>query len=516
VERRNDPALENDPFSDPELPWYETRFFGRLLTILCPPVGLWLLWRHRGLSRTRKIIGTVLTALYAVPYSALAVWLLTVMGMVSLEFRGGFGPSIVRKKTLSNYYLLTNNRQDQKSRTAVPTAPAGESPYWTDFRGPNRDGVYEEQPILTNWPARGPRLLWQQPIGGGYASFVVAEGRAFTIEQRHEEEAVTAYDVQTGLELWACTYPAMFTEWMGGDGPRATPVYRRGLVYSLGALGQLRCLGAATGKVLWEKNVLADTGSANLTYGMAASPLVIGEKLVVLAGHETKGKSVVAYHRLTADRIWSALDDQQAYTTPALVTLAGRAQLLVVSSRRAMGLSADDGKLLWEYPWRVQHGNAIAMPVQVATNRLFLSAGYGAGCVLVEVNGTNDVFTVREVWRNQNLRNKFNSSVFWQGCLYGLDEGVLTCLDTRTGERRWRDGRYNYGQLLLASGHLIILSGDGELALVRASPERRVEIARVQALRGKTWNVPALSQGRLLVRNAADMACFDLRPPRMR
>ena len=499
------------------MPWYRTRFFGRLITGLFPPLGLWLLWQHPGLSRRQKTVGTILAALYGLPYTALVIWVLTLIGLVSLEFRGGFGPSLVRKKTLPNYYLLDSDRADQKNRAAVPSAGPGlETPYWTDFRGPHRDGIYDEQSILTNWPARGPRLLWRQPIGGGYASFVVAGGRVFTIEQRREDEAVTAYDLETGQELWAYAYRASFSEWMGGDGPRATPLYHQGLVFSLGALGDLCCLGAANGKVLWQKNILADNASANLKYGMATSPLVADEKLIVLAGQETQGKSVVAYHRLTADRIWSVLNDRQAYTTPMLVTLADRRQVLAVSASRAMGLAPEDGKLLWDYPWQVQYGNAISMPVLVATNRFFLSDGYGAGCVLIEVARTNGAFVAREVWRNRNMKNKFNASVFWQGNLYGLDEGVLTCLDARTGERRWRDGSYGYGQMLLASGHLIILTGDGELALVRATPERRQEVAHARGLSGKTWNVPALRQGRMLVRNATAMACFDLRPPRPR
>lgn len=505
----------DEPAGDPDLPWFQTTFIRRFITAVCPPLGVWLLWKNPDRSRRQKIAGSILAASYCLPYTVLLLWLLSLAGIIEFEFKGGFGPSIVRHRTAPNYYLLETHRSSQSESAAVPAPLATtEAPYWTDFRGPRRDGVYDQQPVITNWPSRGLKTLWRQPVGGGYASFVVAEGRAFTIEQRRTEEFVTAYDLETGRELWVHAYPAFFSEWMGGDGPRATPVYNLGLLYSMGAQGDLCCLGAANGKLLWRKNILADNSSSNLTYGIATSPLIVDDRIIVLAGGETRGRSVIAYHRLTGDKVWSALDDKQAYMTPLLATLAGRRQVVVVTSRRAVGLAPEDGALLWEYPWQAQHN--IGVPVIVGTNRFFLSAGYGAGCALVEVSATNGGFVARQVWRNRNMRNKFNPAVFAQDHIYGLDEGVLACVDARTGERRWRQGRYGYGQLLLASGNLIVLGGEGELALVRAVPDGWHEVSRIRALSGKTWNIPAMSQGRLLVRNSAEMACFDLRPTKPR
>ncbi len=149
--------------------------------------------------------------------------------------------------------------------------------YWTDFRGPHRDGVYSESPSRPTGPARDCRRLWRQPIGGGFASFSFGEGRAYTIEQRRDKEAVTAYDPDTGREIWAFTYPASFDEPLGGPGPRATPVYRDGLVYSLGANGDFYCLDAKTGKPKWSKNILADNGTRNIHWAMAGSPLIVGQ-----------------------------------------------------------------------------------------------------------------------------------------------------------------------------------------------------------------------------------------------
>jgi outer membrane protein assembly factor BamB len=177
-------------------------------------------------------------------------------------------------------------------------------------------------------------------------------------------------------------------------------------------------------------------------------------------------------------------------------------------------LDPDDGKVLWEFPWKVQNDNAIAQPIIVSTNRFVLSAGYGTGSALIEVSEAQGKWSVHEVWRNKSLKNKFTSSVYWNGFIYGLDEEILTCLDATTGERKWKEGRYGYGQPLLASGHLVILSATGELALVKADPGAYVELSRFQAIKGKTWNHPAIGDGKIFVRNASEMACFDISPAR--
>jgi outer membrane protein assembly factor BamB len=176
-----------------------------------------------------------------------------------------------------------------------------------------------------------------------------------------------------------------------------------------------------------------------------------------------------------------------------------------------MGLKIEDGSMLWQFPWTIQMNNRnIAQPIILSTNRFLLSGGYGTGGVAVEITPTEKGFLAREVWRNKNLKNKFTSSVFRQGHVYGLDEDILTCIDAETGERKWKEGRYDYGQVLLASGQLIVLCGNGDLAVVQATPEKHEELTRFPAIAGKTWNHPALGGGFLLVRNAVEMACFDI------
>ncbi|HSC29394.1 MAG TPA: PQQ-binding-like beta-propeller repeat protein [Vicinamibacterales bacterium] len=413
------------------------------------------------------------------------------------------------------------------SQPAAPSAPPGDVPvppvagaapparlepaaFWTSFRGPRRDGHYDEQPIRTDWPEGGLQPIWKQPVGGGYASFVVARGRAFTIEQRGEEEVLAAYDVATGRELWTSRWTAAFREFMGGDGPRATPTWADGRVYVLGAEGELRSVDETSGKVQWRTNILHDAGASNLQWGMAASPLIVGDTVVVLPGG-SNARSVAAYDRGTGKRVWAALGDQQAYSSPMLVTLAGVRQILVFSASRLMGLTPDAGEVLWEYPWKTQFDIHASQPLVVGDSRVFLSSGYGTGAAVLELTQADGRFSVREVWRNIRMKNQFTSSVLHEGFIYGLDESILACVDAATGDLKWKGGRYGYGQVVLASGHLIVLTEDGDLALVRATPDRHDEIVRFPALEGKTWNHPAMADGLLLVRNIREMAAYDLR-----
>ncbi|MBA3296327.1 MAG: PQQ-binding-like beta-propeller repeat protein [Acidobacteria bacterium] len=402
--------------------------------------------------------------------------------------------------------------------TAAPDTPALSTPalstpappYWTDFRGPSRDGHYRQRPVLTSWPAGGPKPIWKQPIGGGYASFVIADGRAFTIEQRGAEEVVTAYDVGTGRELWTNKWTATFQEVMGGDGPRATPTWHDGKVFALGGAGEMRTIEASTGRTVWRTNILTDAAASNLQWGMSAAPLVVGNTVVVLPGGRG-GQSVVAYNAASGRRAWAALDDQASYSSPMLVTVAGVKQIVLFTATRLVGITPDRGELLWELPWKTQYEVNASQPVLIGADRLFISTGYGTGAAAIELSQAGGRFSVREVWRSNRMKNQFTSSVLHDGFLYGLDESILACLDAATGELKWKGGRYGYGQVMLADGHLIVLTESGELALVRASPAKHEELVRFPVLDGKTWNHPAMSDGYLLVRNINEMAAFDLR-----
>ena len=337
---------------------------------------------------------------------------------------------------------------------------------------------------------------------------MVAEGKAYTIEQRRGQEVVAAYDINNGRELWTQKWNAEFND-STGDGPRATPTWDNGRIYALGATGELRSLDANTGSVFWGKNILSDNQAKNLPWAMAAAPLIVDDKVIVLPGG-TSGKSVVAYNKMTGAPVWRVLNDTQAYVSPMLVDLAGRRQIVVVSASRVVGLTPEKGELLWEYPWDTDMGINVSQPIMVDRNRFFISSGYGKGAALVEVKGSGNSLTASTVWENKNMKNKFNSSVLHNGYVYGLDEGILVCLDVNTGERKWKEGRFGYGQIILTNGHLIVSSDQGEVALLKATPEKYTEVARFSAVQGQTWNYPAIASGRLLVRNSTEMAAYDI------
>ncbi|HUE83680.1 MAG TPA: PQQ-binding-like beta-propeller repeat protein [Pyrinomonadaceae bacterium] len=506
--------------------WYQSPVVLIIASILFPPLGLFLLWRRGHTPIATKVLASLALVVLAGGY----LYLINSLRTSSYE---------------DHYTVLEQHRAQQQEvpaesgsapaqeQPAENTAPAQTAPaedpsgaagasenaaetaaahasrnYWTNYRGPNRDGRYEEMKIATNWSAQGLPVVWKQPIGLGYASFVVADGRAYTIEQRRRQEVVAAYDLATGREVWTQSWNAEYTD-STGDGPRATPTWDNGRLYALGATGELRCLDGKTGAVVWGKNILKDNQAQNLPWAMAASPLIVDEKVIVLPGG-SGGKSIVAYNKMTGAPIWRVLDDRQAYVSPMLVTLGGRRQIMVVSATRILGLAPENGSLLWSHPWATDMGINVSQPILVDKNRFFISSGYGKGAALIELTGSGNGFTARTIWENINMKNKFNSSVLHQGHVYGLDEGILTCVDVNTGERKWKGGRYGYGQVLLADGHLIVMSDSGELVLVRATPEQHSEVARFTALEGKTWNYPALAGGRLLVRNATQMACYNI------
>ena len=512
--------------SQESAPWYSSLTGLIAASLLIPPLGLAMLWTRRDVATSRKILGTLCIALLGVGYVYLfAAWRRSSANEAVYDaVEQHRAQQAAGAPAPSDQSAAPANAAQLPASAASPVAAgsAGSGPaaapetaaahasrnYWTNFRGPNRDGRYDEMQVLTQWPAGGLTPIWKQPIGVGYASFVIADGRAFTIEQRRGQEVVTAYDVASGREQWKQGWNALYSD-ETGDGPRSTPTWDDGRIYALGATGELRCLDAKTGAVAWGRNILTENQASNLSWAMAASPLVVDDKVIVLPGG-ANGKSVVAYNKLTGAPVWKSQNDPQAYVSPMLATLAGRRQIVVVSSSRVMGLAPEDGSLLWSSSWDTDMGINVSQPIIVDKNRLFISSGYGKGAALIEITGGGKNFEARKVWENINMKNKFNSSVLHEGHIYGLDEGILTCLDVNTGERKWKGGRYGYGQVILASGHLIVSSDSGELALVKATPQQYVEVARFAALEGKTWNYPAIAGGRLLVRNANQMAAYNI------
>ena len=383
------------------------------------------------------------------------------------------------------------------------------------FRGRNGDGVYPDAGLARSWPPL-PRIRWKQPVGGGHSGIAVAGNAAITLEQRGEYETIVCYDRDSGAQRWHFSYPARFqhSEPMGGDGPRTTPVIVDGTVISLGATGELVCLDGATGNKIWQTNILQDNGAKNLEWGLAASPLVLGSLLIVTPGidpRNNRGQAVAAYDRLTGEKRWANGRYPAAYASPMRVVLGGLEQVLVFDGAGLGGYHPADGSELWRYPWVSDMGMNSAQPLWLGDNRLFVSSEKANGCALIEVRlEPTGVWEVRELWKTRALAARFSNMVSHGGMVYGLSDGRLTCVDLATGQRRWRDGNYGNGQIILTGSLLLITAESGDVALVAADPDRWHELGRMTVFSHRTWNVPALAGRHLFLRNHREMACLEL------
>jgi outer membrane protein assembly factor BamB len=504
------------------------RILAIIASVILPPLGLVLLWIQpfkRGMLP--RLSEVALRLAFSLVLVILTFAYLSALGLLHVEMSGGgiAQPFVTFRNSEDDQTALEAHRSEQHAAVEpalapiAPEAPPAASdppavteatgPSWIDFRGPNREGSYTDGAIRTSFPVEGPERLWRQPIGGGYATFVIANGRAFTIEQRRHREVVTAYELHTGREVWTQGWQALFSETMGGDGPRATPVWDSGRVYALGAAGDLVVLDAASGKRVWSKNILVENKAENVYWGMSNAPLIVEEKVIVTPGGPN-GRSVVAYNKHTGEYLWGELDDRAAYTSPMLMTLAGKRQIVLATATRVVGLAVEDGKLLWEFPWVTNQGINSAQPIATDENHLFVSAGYDHGSVLLEITPVAEGLSARPAWESKSMKNRFNSSVLYDHHIYGFDEGIFACIDARTGERKWKGGRYGYGQALLAGDHILVLTETGEVVILKATPESHQEVASFSAIEGKTWNHPAIAGGILLVRNAREMAAYRI------
>ena len=397
-----------------------------------------------------------------------------------------------------------------KPEAASPNQPAETVPLREDafpqFLGPERSGVLAGIPLRRDWERSPPETIWRQPIGLGWSGFAVSGQHALTQEQRREDELVVCYALQTGHALWAHTNRVRFSEALGGDGPRATPTLHKGRVYAMGGTGILDCLEEATGQLLWTRDVLRENHLSNLTWGKSCSPL-LAHDLVVVTGGEEPGETLLAYEAATGKPVWQAGRDRASYCSPLLASVCDREQILMVNGHSVTGHDPHNGKILWEYPWPAEFAKA-TQPLVVDTNRVLIAAGYGVGCVMLKIDrSAPGAWSAVALWKNRNLKPKFTNLVRRGHYVYGLDEGVLTCVNLEQGNREWKEGRYGHGQVLLVDDLLLIQAESGD---VEITPEKPGERARFPALHGKTWNNPALLRDLLLIRNDHEAACYRL------
>ncbi len=378
---------------------------------------------------------------------------------------------------------------------------------WPGFRGPKRDNVILGVGIETDWSQSPPVELWRKPIGPAWSSFAVNGSRIYTQEQRGEEEMVSCYDLNTGDLVWRHGDSARFWESNAGAGPRATPSLSNGRVYTFGATGIVNALEARDGSVVWSRNAASDTKEKIPSWGFAASPLVFGDLLIAA----TAGV-LVAYEIDTGDLRWIGPTDGWGYSSPHLAAIDGVTQIMLLNGTGAISVAPVDGKVLWQHEWK---SDGIVQPAVIAGSDVLIGSGSGGvevGMRRIAVRHDSGGWRVEERWTSNGLKPYFSDFVVHKGHAFGVDGSILSCIDLTDGKRKWKGGRYGAGQLVLLSDQdvLLVLSEQGELALVNATPDQFTELAKFPALESKTWNHPVLVGDVLLIRNAEEMVAFRL------
>ncbi len=390
------------------------------------------------------------------------------------------------------------------TEAAKPVTPVAEARVdWPGFRGAKRDGVVRGVKIKTDWSASPPVQLWRRSVGPGWSSFAVNGDLVYTQEQRGDNEVVSCYKESTGQPVWTHSDKARFFESNAGAGPRGTPTISNGRVYSFGATGILNVLDARNGSVIWSRNVANETNTKIPFWGFSSSPLVVGDIVIVAAAGQ-----LVAHETANGNRRWVGPTAGGSYSSPHLVTINGVAQVLMTSDGRLTSVALADGKQLWQHEW---NANSIVQPALTADGNVLITS-QEAGIRRISLTNNAGAWSVAERWTSNGLKPYFNDFVVHKGHAFGFDGRILSCIDLNDGQRKWKGGRYGNGQLVLLPDQdlLLVLSEEGELALVQARSDQFTELAKFPAIQGKTWNHPVLVGDLLLVRNAEEMAAFRL------
>ncbi|HLJ09585.1 MAG TPA: PQQ-binding-like beta-propeller repeat protein, partial [Planctomycetaceae bacterium] len=387
---------------------------------------------------------------------------------------------------------------------------------WPGFRGDQRDGIVRGVRLLTDWEAVPPKLLWRRRIGPAWSSIAVVGDRLYTQEQHGPLEAVVCLDAASGRTLWSHHDTARHEDGQGEAGPRATPTFAENRIFALGAKGKLNCLDPVSGDRKWSRDIAVDAGTQAPVWGFASSPLVVGDLVVVFAGSEISDsqRNLLAYHRDSGELVWSAAAGRSGYSSAHRALLGDSEQVLFVSDGGIFAFELSSGAALWQHAAESANFGIprVVQPRIIGANAILFDAGPDAGTTLVSLAGDGTSWTSTKRWVSRQLKPSFNDFVIHDRAMYGFDGRVFTCLDLETGKRRWKEGRYGSGQVLLLEDQplLVVITDEGQVVLVAANPEEHKELGRFQAVEGKTWNHPAIAHGRLYIRNAAEIACYEL------
>lgn len=398
---------------------------------------------------------------------------------------------------------------------------------WPQYRGPSGDGRSPEKLVL---PMGGvaPKQVWKTPSEGGFSSFAVAGGRAFTLSLKDAEgakqESIVALDAKTGKELWFA--PLNFPKYdgggdsgtnenKGGDGPRSTPTTDGTTVFTNSSQLAVRAFDAATGKMVWTRDLLKDHAGRNIQWQNAASPLLEGGLLYVAGGGA--GESLLALNPKDGAVVWKAFDEKMTHATPVATTIFGQRQIIFFLQSGLLAVEPKTGKELWRYPFEYKVSTAAS--AVVAGDIVYCSAGYGVGAGAVKITSEAGAWKATEIYRmrgNKPLANHWSTPVVKDGYLYGMFQfkeygsGPVKCVDIKTGEVKWEKPGFGPGQVMLAGDKVLALSDAGELVVIAADPAGYKEVARAKILDGKCWTTPILSNGQVFARSTKEAVCVDV------
>jgi outer membrane protein assembly factor BamB len=381
---------------------------------------------------------------------------------------------------------------------------------WPQFRGENRDGVSPEKGLLANWPEAGPKEVWRRTIGEGYSAISVVGDRLYTMYSGEHEgtpvEFAAAFDAASGEELWRSPLGEKYdTEF--GNGPRATPTVDGDTVYVLDSHGRFVALKTKDGSERWGVSLQGDFGAKQPGWGFSSSALVDGDQVVLEAGGP-EGKSYVALDKKTGEVKWTYGDGGPGYNSAIVVEISGKKGYVYVIGDK-LNCVDENGAALWSHPW--PRGETHASPLFVAPDKIFASGAEGVGGALIRVAKKDGETQVEEVWTTRFMRNHFSSSIVHDGHIFGFDNATLKSISVDDASLAWAKRGLGKGSLIYADGKLFVLSDRGQLLMVEATPEGYVERGSVQALEGRSWTAPTLSNGRLYLRNHTEMVVYDLK-----
>lgn len=481
-------------------------------TVLTPVV---LMWSLPAVCTASVLWLTITqTASAAISYSGLAVIILLSWSpgpLMRMEGLAGDGSADVywRWSASAEDRFLTNLPESVDPPEQAAETLEAQPGDWSAFRGPTGDGKAPGLVIETDWQKHPPVEKWRHPIGPGWSSMLIIGDRLFTQEQRGEIEATTCYSADTGEQLWVDETEVRFEEALGGVGPRATPAFGDGRIYSMSAVGRLDCFNALTGDEIWSRELAQDYEASVPVWGFSVSPLFYEGAVYVFV--DGKEKAMLALNAETGEELWSSDVGGESYSSPVLLTLHDTPQVAYLSRDSLTSFDPKTGDELWRFepPGGL---NRPTMQPQVVEKTNVLFSFSPSNIQKIEVARSGDKWSVKEVWDSRQLKPDFSDYLVHDGHVYGFDGNIFACIDLKAGDRQWKKGRYGAGQALLLADQpiLLVVTETGVLKLVNCNPDALEEVASFQAIEGKTWNHLAVQGSRLYVRNSQEIACFEL------